>query len=151
MEKADNGKPTSAQSAEYRFIHQRIPQHLGRQRFLMPILLLAFEFAFIILFAVFANYQSDEIMRTNEDVFRIYPSMYYFYWNRTSYSSYQYWHILLTSLDAPTSVPRHTRVRHIGHWLHNDIFEALRLWKSWIQLAFIGVCHAMVVVGSGLD
>jgi hypothetical protein len=74
MEHRDNGHTKSTLSAEYRFVHQRIPQHTGYQRFLMPILLLTFELAFIVLFAVFANYQKDDVMKTNEDVMRIYPS-----------------------------------------------------------------------------
>jgi hypothetical protein len=76
MEKGEgNGQPTTAVSAEYRFVHQRIPQHNGGQRFLMPIILLTFEIVFIILFAVFANYQSDDVLKNSEDVTKKYPSM----------------------------------------------------------------------------
>jgi ammonium transporter Rh len=74
MEKNDkNGHTKSGLSAEYRFVHQRLQQHTGRQRFVMPVMLLVFELAFIVLFGLFANYQRDDIMNKNEDVMRIYP------------------------------------------------------------------------------
>ena len=47
-------------SNEYRFVHQRIPPRQGRLRFLLPILLLAFQVGFIVLVAVFGSYRAEQ-------------------------------------------------------------------------------------------
>ena len=67
----EGGQPISA---EYRFVHQRIPLRLGNERFLLPIILILFEVIFIVLFAVFANYSSNETIRKNPDLVTRYPS-----------------------------------------------------------------------------
>lgn len=45
---------------EYRFVHLRIPPKEGKLKFLLPVLLLNFQLIFIILFGLFADYNTKE-------------------------------------------------------------------------------------------
>lgn len=74
----DNGQTSGAHgrhgvASEYRFIHQRIPEHIGKkQNIILSILLLSVQVAFIILFAFFGNYDiTDGTIDDNE---KKYPS-----------------------------------------------------------------------------
>jgi len=60
-------------SNEYRFVHQRISAHHGKLKFLLPGLLLLFQVAFIVLFAVFGNYSTPKENNLNESVSQKYP------------------------------------------------------------------------------
>jgi hypothetical protein len=61
-------------AAEYRFIHQRIPERTGSQKFFLPTFLLTLQVIFIILFAFFGNYESDETIKKSNDLTNKYPS-----------------------------------------------------------------------------
>lgn len=59
--------PVSPQPVnEYRFVHLRIPRRDGKLRFLLPVLLLAFQLVFIILFAFFGHYQDEKSQQASE-------------------------------------------------------------------------------------
>lgn len=71
----NGGAHTSATlAAEYRFVHQRIPERTGSERFFLPTFLLTFQIIFIILFAFFGNYQSDDKIKESNELVRKYPS-----------------------------------------------------------------------------
>ena len=54
----DNGH--GGLSAEYHFVHQRIPEHNGKQKYFLPSFLLTLQIIFIILFGFFASYETVE-------------------------------------------------------------------------------------------
>jgi ammonium transporter Rh len=56
-QKGDSASAAPAQN-EYRFVHQRIPNKQGKLRFFLPIILLSLQVLFIVLFALFVEYDN---------------------------------------------------------------------------------------------
>jgi hypothetical protein len=63
-------------TTEYRFIHQNMARQFGLERVLLPFMLFLFEITFIILFAVFASYKSDDTLTTQMNTVPTYSSMF---------------------------------------------------------------------------
>jgi hypothetical protein len=64
-----------ALTSEYRFIHQRIPEHAGnKQKIFLPIFMIALQVIFIILFAFFGNYDTSSGLNAVEAE-KKYPSL----------------------------------------------------------------------------
>jgi hypothetical protein len=62
-------------TSEYRFIHQRIPEHAGnKQKIFLPIFMIALQVIFIILFAFFGNYDTSSGLNAVEAE-KKYPSL----------------------------------------------------------------------------
>jgi hypothetical protein len=59
--------------------------------------------------------------------------------------------ILKFSSLLTISVPGYPCFCRSGHRLHNDVFEALRLWQPRIQFAPVSVRNAMVAARKGMD